>query len=145
MNGFPLYPVGFVRSPFKKPMPPEDFRGTLSRIELRPEFEEALEGLQEGELLLVLFRFHLCRGFPMKVHPRGDPANPLRGVFSTCSPYRPNHIGASIVRLKEVTGPALTVESLDAVDGTPVMDIKPFRGINWEEMGQTGLPRSPFL
>ncbi|HON33525.1 MAG: tRNA (N6-threonylcarbamoyladenosine(37)-N6)-methyltransferase TrmO [Thermovirgaceae bacterium] len=145
MNGFPLYPVGFVRSPFKRPMPPEEFRGTLSRIELKPEFEEALEGLQEGELLLILYRFHLCRSLSMKVHPRGDPANPLRGVFSTCSPNRPNHIGASIVRLKEVTGPALTVESLDAVDGTPVMDIKPFRGINWEGIGQAALPGRPYL
>ena len=139
MNGFPLFPVGFVRSTFKRPMPPEKFRGTLSKIELVHEFEEALEGLEEGSLLLVLFRFHLCKGFSMKVRPRGDLANPLRGVFSTCSPCRPNHIGASIVRLTEVTGPVLAVEDLDAVDGTPVMDIKPFRGIDWK-----GVDRRPF-
>ena len=140
MNGYPLYPVGYVRSPFKVPVPPERFRGVDSRIELMPEFEEALEGLEEGERLLVLFRFHLCRGFPMKVHPRGDALNPLRGVFSTCSPNRPNHIGASLVLLKGIRGPVLVVEGLDAVDGTPVVDIKPSRGINWERAGSEAFP-----
>jgi tRNA-Thr(GGU) m(6)t(6)A37 methyltransferase TsaA len=140
MNGYPLYPVGYVRSPFKEPVPPETFHGVDSRIELKSEFEEALEGLEEGETLLVLFRFHLCRGFPMKVHPRGDARNPLRGVFSTCSPNRPNHIGASHVRLKEIRGPVLVVEGLDAVDGTPVIDIKPSRRINWERAGHEASP-----
>jgi tRNA-Thr(GGU) m(6)t(6)A37 methyltransferase TsaA len=130
MNGYALYPVGFVRSPITRPVPPDDFRGIRSTIEILPEFEEALEGLEGEKHILVLFRFHLSEGFSMKVHPRGDLNRPLRGVFSTCSPDRPNQIGASLVRLSKVKGATLTVEDLDAVDGTPVIDIKPFRGID---------------
>ncbi|MDD3133667.1 MAG: tRNA (N6-threonylcarbamoyladenosine(37)-N6)-methyltransferase TrmO [Synergistales bacterium] len=130
MNGYALHPVGFVRSRINRPVPPDDFRGIRSTIEILPEFEEALEGLEGEDHILVLFRFHLSKGFSLKVHPRGDLNRPLRGVFSTCSPDRPNHIGTSLVRLSKVEGATLTVEDLDAVDGTPVIDIKPFKGID---------------
>ncbi len=130
MNGYALFPVGFVCSPVTRPVAPDDFRGIVSTIEISPGFEEALEGLEGEEHILVLFRFHLSKGFSTKVHPRGDRTRPLKGVFSTCSPDRPNHIGASLVRLSKVEGTTLTVEDLDAVDGTPVIDIKPFRGID---------------
>ena len=95
MNGFPLSPW-FRALDLQETHAAGEIPRTLSKIELVHEFEEALEGLEEGSLLLVLFRFHLCKGFSMKVRPRGIWLI-LSGVFSTCSPCRPNHIGASIV------------------------------------------------
>jgi len=130
MNGFAISPIGFVRSRIRSFLPPEEFKGIESEILILPCFEKALEGLKEEPLILVLFRFHLSEGFSMKVHPRGDANRPLKGVFATCSPNRPNHIGLSLVKLNGVHGSTLSVEGLDALDGTPVIDIKPFREIN---------------
>jgi tRNA-Thr(GGU) m(6)t(6)A37 methyltransferase TsaA len=131
MNGFAISPIGFVRSRIRSFLPPEEFQGFESEILILPCFEKALEGLKEEPLILVLFRFHLSEGFSMKVHPRGDANRPLKGVFATCSPNRPNHIGLSLVKLNWVHGSTLSVEGLDALDGTPVIDIKPFREINF--------------
>ncbi|MDO9508795.1 MAG: tRNA (N6-threonylcarbamoyladenosine(37)-N6)-methyltransferase TrmO [Thermovirgaceae bacterium] len=127
MNGFPLYPVGFVRSSVKTVLPPESFRDIESEILISPCFEAALEGLREESSIVVLFRFHLSQSYSLSVHPRGDLARPLKGVFATCSPNRPNHIGLSRVPLLEIIGNRILVRCLDAVDGTPVIDIKPFR------------------
>ncbi|HDQ93225.1 MAG TPA: tRNA (N6-threonylcarbamoyladenosine(37)-N6)-methyltransferase TrmO [Synergistetes bacterium] len=127
MNGYPMTPIGFVESPIKKPAPPDDFKGVRSRIRILQRFLPALEGLEEEVRLAVLFRFHLSREYSMKVHPRGDLSRPLKGVFATCSPRRPNGTGLSFVRLLDMKGPVLTLTGLDAVDGTPVLDIKPLR------------------
>lgn len=131
MNGFAIFPIGFVRSRFSSFLPPEEFRGVESEIMILPCFEEALDGLKDEDSLLVLFRFHLSEGYSMKVHPRGDIGRPLKGVFATCSPNRPNNIGLSLVGLKAIHGRIIRVEGLDALDGTPVIDIKPFRDINF--------------
>ncbi|HPD97130.1 MAG TPA: SAM-dependent methyltransferase [Synergistales bacterium] len=127
MNGYPMTPIGFVESPIKKPVPPDEFRGVKSRIRVLHRFLPALAGLEEELRLAIIFRFHLSWGYSMKVHPRGDLNRPIRGVFSTCSPRRPNGTGLSFVRLLGVEGLVLAVIGLDAVDGTPVLDIKPLR------------------
>ncbi len=74
---------------------------------------------------MVVFYLHLSKGYPMRLHPRGDPELPLMGVFSTRAPVRPNPIAVSVVKLLKITGNVLTVKGLDAFDGTPVLDIKP--------------------
>lgn len=125
MNGFPVTPIGYVRSPIAKPVPPDEFKGIDCEINLFPGFIPAIEGLDQERSIMVLFWFHLSHGYSLKVHPRGDINRPLKGVFATCSPHRPNRIGLSCVRLLGTEGNRLFVRGLDAVDGTPVLDIKP--------------------
>jgi tRNA-Thr(GGU) m(6)t(6)A37 methyltransferase TsaA len=83
-------------------------------------------GLEPGQDILVLFHFHRASGYELQLHPRHDPQRPLRGVFATRSQYRPNGIGATVARILEVAENTLTVTGLDAQDGSPVLDIKPY-------------------
>jgi tRNA-Thr(GGU) m(6)t(6)A37 methyltransferase TsaA len=110
-------PIGVVRS----------VKDDVSEIEVLPELLDALYHIEDNEKLLILFLFDRMEGFELKVHPRGDSGNPLVGVFATRSPNRPNPIGATVVRLLGVEGTVLTVQGLDAWEGTPVLDIKPDR------------------
>lgn len=110
-----LHPIGVVRS----------VDGQVSEIELLPELLDGLYRIDDNEKLLVLFHFDRSDAVRLRVHPRGDPRNPLVGVFASRSPDRPNHIGATVVRLVRVEANVLTVEGLDAWEGTPVLDIKP--------------------
>lgn len=110
-----LRPIGFVRSVHQG-------RG---EIEVLEPYVDGLFRIEENASLLILFEFHQSKEVALKVHPRGDPANPLVGVFSSRSPNRPNHIGATVVDLVEVRGRFLFVDGLDAFEGTPVLDIKP--------------------
>ncbi|MBN1334039.1 MAG: tRNA (N6-threonylcarbamoyladenosine(37)-N6)-methyltransferase TrmO [Synergistales bacterium] len=122
-----IKPVGIVRSSITVPVDPDLFRGTESRIVVAPAYSDAMDGLEEEKYILVVFRFHLSKECPMKVHPRGDLSRPLRGVFATCSPARPNFIGVSKCEVLKIEGSTVTVRGLDAIDGSPVLDIKPFR------------------
>lgn len=122
-----LHPVGTVRS----------VKGPISEIEILSELLEGLYRIEENEALLVLFLFDRSTGYDLKVHPRGDPHNPLVGVFASRSPNRPNHIGATVVRLLRVEANVLTVEGLDAWEGTPVLDIKPDRRRDGAELGRS--------
>jgi L-fuculose-phosphate aldolase len=128
---FVLVPIGFVRSEVREPaLAPKQGRpaGAEAVIEILPAYEEALDGLADGDDLLVLCWLDRARRDLLRVHPRGNPANPERGVFSTRSPLRPNPIAVETVRLLERAGRRLRVRGIDAVDGTPVIDIKPHRG-----------------
>jgi tRNA-Thr(GGU) m(6)t(6)A37 methyltransferase TsaA len=121
-----LRPIGVVRSPVSE-RGLRDFSSVVSTIALREEFAEALDGIERFSHIVVLYWFHLSEEpTSLKVHPRGDPRNPLRGIFATCSPVRPNPLGMTTVRLLERQGNELRVQGLDAVDGTPVVDIKPY-------------------
>jgi len=127
---YTLVPVGFVRSAVTEPSrAPRQGReaGAEAAIEVLPEFEAALDGVEAGDSLVVLCWLDRSRRDLLRVHPRGNPANPERGVFSTRSPVRPNPIGLSTVTLLERRGRLLRVRGIDAVDGTPVVDIKPHR------------------
>jgi len=127
VNGFAISPVGLVVSPVEFPVLPEAFRDIESEIRVFPHFVSALEGLEEERSILVLFRFHLSSGYSIRVHPRGDLSRPLKGVFATCSPQRPNQLGLTQVTLLGISGNQIMVRGLDALNGTPVIDIKPLR------------------
>lgn len=125
-----LHPIGVVHSPFKErvdaPRQPTAARGVSGTIVLFPgrNFEQALEDIQSFNFIWVLFWFHLNTTWKPKVSP---PRSGLRrGVFATRSPYRPNPIGMSVVELCKVEGLTLSVQSLDILDGTPVLDLKPY-------------------
>lgn len=125
-RGILFQPIGHVESDFDHPAPPEQMRTHESRLVLAEKFTEGLEGLQVGDRLTVVFFFHLSRGCELQQHPRGDALRPKRGVFTLCSPRRPNPIGVSFVELIGREGRALVVRGLDALNGTPLLDIKPF-------------------
>jgi tRNA (adenine37-N6)-methyltransferase len=105
-------------------------QGDRARIELRPELAPALEGLTGFSHVWVLYWFHNNdrpeERATLQVHPRRDPANPLTGVFATRAPVRPNLIGFSACRIIGVHQNVLEVEGLDALEGSPVIDLKPY-------------------
>jgi len=121
-----LQPIGWVRSPYREPAKPETLRQQEVEIVLRPELAEGLDGIGPGDLVLVIFYFHLAvdKGYELRIHPRGDASRPKRGVFATRSPRRPNPLGATVARVLSVEGNRLRVRGLDALDGSPVLDIK---------------------
>lgn len=90
-----------------------------------PEVLDALDGLRVGDDVIVLTWLHRSDRDVLRVHPRGDVANPVQGVFSTRSPARPNPIGLHEVQILAIDGGRVRVSALEAVDGTPVLDVKP--------------------
>jgi len=122
-----LKPIGFVKT--KAVGKEVRDKGKVSKIVFREDLVEALDGIEDFSHLFVIFWMHGVleeERRTMKVHPRGREDMPLLGVFATRTPYRPNPIGLTLVELLEVEGNVLTVRGLDALDGTPVLDIKPF-------------------
>jgi tRNA-Thr(GGU) m(6)t(6)A37 methyltransferase TsaA len=97
-------------------------------IVLDPAYSEAATGLRPGEEVIVLTWLDRASRDALTVHPRGDTSRPRQGVFSTRSPARPNPIGLHRVHLLAVDGPRLRVADLEALDGTPVLDLKPVLG-----------------
>ena len=124
-----LRPIGVVRNRVKQPMA-GGWEDVESRIVLRPELEEALLGLDGYSHVTVLFWPHLIpdevRGSKPRLHPMDDPANPLQGVLATRAQIRPNPILLTAVPLLSVEANVLRVRGLDAIDGTPVLDVKPY-------------------
>jgi tRNA-Thr(GGU) m(6)t(6)A37 methyltransferase TsaA len=94
-------------------------------LTIAPKFQQALRGIQAGDELLLLTWLHRAQREVLQVHPRGDPRNPLTGVFATRSPHRPNPIGLHPVTVREVRGRKLLVGPIETIDGTPVVDVKP--------------------
>ncbi len=126
---YSLRPVGFVRSQLTEPRhaPKQGSEGAPQAwVEIDPVFAEALDGLAEKNEVILLTWLHQGDRERLRVHPRGDPQNPSRGVFTTRSPHRPNPIGLHLVQILEIVESVrLRVEPLEASDGTPVVDIKP--------------------
>jgi tRNA-Thr(GGU) m(6)t(6)A37 methyltransferase TsaA len=125
---FELRPIGVVRSSLEDldAAPKQGAEGgTEAWVDLDPVFLEALDDVSVGDRLIVLTWMHLGDRDTLKVHPRDDVSNPLSGVFSTRSASRPNPIGLHEVEVLEVDGTDLRVEPLEAIDGTPVVDLKP--------------------
>jgi tRNA-Thr(GGU) m(6)t(6)A37 methyltransferase TsaA len=128
---YELRPVDWVRSPLsdRDAAPKQGDEGAPpARVVFRPEFREAALDLQEGDEVLVLTWLHLGHRDVLSVHPRGDVSRPRTGVFATRSPDRPNPIGLHAVVIETVEEHAITVRDLEAIDGTPVVDIKPILG-----------------
>jgi tRNA-Thr(GGU) m(6)t(6)A37 methyltransferase TsaA len=118
-------PIGHVENSFNEPARPESIRAVRSHIVLDPDLTPGLVGLEPGQQIMVVFVFHRSSGFDLQQHPRGDSKRPLRGVFALRSPRRPNPLGVSIVRLIVLKDNVLEVDGLDAINGSPVLDIKP--------------------
>ena len=125
-----LKAVGIVRNKVKQaPGSGYNWWGIVSEIVVESSLTEALDNLEEFSHITVLYWMHQVSAtseLPLKVHPRGKQELPLVGRFATRSPNRPNPIGKATVRLLERQGNILRVEGLDAIDGTPVIDIKPY-------------------
>ena len=129
MATYSLRPVGFVRSQLtaREHAPKQGSEGAPQAwVEIDPTFADALDGIAAGnEVILLTWLDRGDRG-TLRVHPRDDPRNPLTGVFATRSPDRPNPIGLHRVTVLEIAGSVrLRVGPLEALDGTPVVDIKP--------------------
>ena len=128
---YELRPIGRVESPLtdRTSAPKQGDEGAPpARVVFLPEFYEAARGLRVGDEVLVLTWLHLGRRDVRSVHPRGDRRRPLTGVFATRSPDRPNPIGLHAVEIEAVEEDAITVRGLEAIDGTPVLDVKPVLG-----------------
>jgi tRNA-Thr(GGU) m(6)t(6)A37 methyltransferase TsaA len=126
-----LHPVGWVESPLtdRDRAPKQGDEGAPpARVVFRPEVREAAADLRVGDQVLVLTWLHQGRRDVVAVHPRGDPDRPRQGVFSTRSADRPNPIGLHAVTIVGVEDDAITVSGLEAIDGTPVLDVKPVLG-----------------
>lgn len=121
-------PIGYVRSPFKEPsgVPIQTKAGSdiEGEIEVLDEFVEGICDLEGFSHIIVLTHLHAHRGYKLKVIPFLDDVE--RGVFSTRAPKRPNPIGLHLVRLRSVEGNVLRIMDVDMIDGTPVLDIKPY-------------------
>lgn len=123
-----LRPIGTIRSELKerKGAPKQGREGAPDAwIDILPWAADALSGLTIGDELIVITWLHEARRDVFKVHPRSNPHNPLTGVFATRSPDRPNPLGLHPVVLREINGMRLRVGPIEAIDGTPVVDIKP--------------------
>jgi tRNA-Thr(GGU) m(6)t(6)A37 methyltransferase TsaA len=126
--GYELKPVGWVRSPLteRAAAPKQGDEGAPeATIVFEPGLLDALDGIRVGDEVIVLTWLDRSDREALKVHPRGDPANPIQGVFNTRSPDRPNPIGLHPVEVVSLDGATMRVRNLEALDGTPVLDVKP--------------------
>lgn len=128
MHTITMEPIGWVRTDVPDEEVPRRRREIVSTVILRPGLEDALTGIEQFSHLFVLFWMHRVErdGVSLVVHPRGDPALPATGVLATRGRNRPNPIGLAVVELLAREANRLTVRRLDAFDGTPVLDIKPY-------------------
>ncbi len=131
-----LTPVGWVESPLQDlaEAPKQGDEGAPDAwLVMREDVLDALNGLEVGDELLVLTWLDRARRDVLEVHPRGDASRPSTGVFATRSPDRPNPIGLHPVVVAEIDGNRLRVRRLEALDGTPVLDLKPMLSADPEE------------
>ncbi len=122
------HPIGTIHSPFKDiagmPIQPSGASGVRGTVEVRPELAAGLKDLEGFSHIILLYHFHQVREARLEVVPFMDVE--VRGVFSTRAPKRPNPLGLSVVRLVGITGNILEIENVDVLDGTPLLDIKPY-------------------
>jgi tRNA-Thr(GGU) m(6)t(6)A37 methyltransferase TsaA len=123
-----LSPIGIIHTPFKDPkgipIQPKSGKGVKATVEVFPEYIEGLVDLDGFSHLILLFHFHLSKGYSLKVKPFVDDVQ--RGVFATRAPRRPNGIGLSVVKNIKIEKNIIYIENIDIVDGTPLLDIKPY-------------------
>jgi tRNA-Thr(GGU) m(6)t(6)A37 methyltransferase TsaA len=126
--GARLRPVGVIRSLLKarSKAPKQGWEGAPDAwLEVHPWAAEGLQGVVAGDEIIVITWFHRARRDVFKVHPRSDARNPLTGVFATRSPDRPNPLGLHPVVVRAIDGNRLRIGPIEAIDRTPVVDIKP--------------------
>ncbi|MBZ0299604.1 MAG: tRNA (N6-threonylcarbamoyladenosine(37)-N6)-methyltransferase TrmO [Anaerolineae bacterium] len=127
-TSYRIEPIGVIRSELVDPAnaPKQgDEGGYEAWLELTPQVAAGLDGIHIGDHLIVLTWLRRAQRDVLQVHPRGNPAAPLTGVFATRSPHRPNPIGLHQVSVLQIAGQTLQVAPLEAIDGTPIVDIKP--------------------
>ena len=121
-------PIGVIKTPYKEkkgtPIQPAGARDIRGRIELDPKLVDGLKDLDGFSHIILVYHFHRTDGYSLHVQPYMD--NTLRGAFATRIPGRPNPIGISVVRLDRVEGATLHIRDVDILDGTPLLDIKPY-------------------
>lgn len=121
-------PIGIAHTPFSEPADtPRQAalaKDALGTVEVFPDYREGLKDLEGFSHIILLFHFHRSHGFSLTLTPRGG--SDLRGVFATRAPRRPNAIGFSVVRLRRIEDGILHVRNIDMLDGTPLLDIKPY-------------------
>jgi len=120
-----LVPIGHVQSDYSEPTPSEEMRRSSSRLVLDPHLAGGLDGLSPGDEILVVFYCDRAEGYALRRHPRDDANLPERGVFALRSQFRPNPIGVTVARIEAIEGHIVCVAGLDALDGSPLLDIKP--------------------
>lgn len=121
-------PIGILHSPYTDiqgmPVQPVGALGVTGHIEVHPDFAEGLADLEGFSHVFLLYHLHRVRGYDLTVRPFLDNAD--HGIFATRSPKRPNPIGLSVLELEEVSGLTVRLRNVDVLDGTPVLDIKPY-------------------
>jgi tRNA-Thr(GGU) m(6)t(6)A37 methyltransferase TsaA len=128
---FSIIPIGIIESEIKNKGDAPLFYtegAPNAYLEVYPEYTDALYRMKTGDELIIITWFHLSDRNVQQVHPRGNPANPLTGVFLTRSPDWPNPLGLHRVKVLEIKGKRIHIGPIEAIDGTPVIDIKPVVG-----------------
>jgi tRNA-Thr(GGU) m(6)t(6)A37 methyltransferase TsaA len=128
MNRIIMNPIGVIHTPFEKiegmPIQPVGAEQIEGRVVIDPQYLEGLTDIEGFSYLILIYAFHQSKGFQLKVKPFLDVR--MRGLFATRAPRRPNPIGLSIVELLRRDQNILHVSNIDVVDGTPLLDLKPF-------------------
>jgi tRNA-Thr(GGU) m(6)t(6)A37 methyltransferase TsaA len=128
MEEYIFHPIGYVRTEAKEIPRHWSISEIEGYLELKPEYQEGLRDFKKGDKIVVLFVFHKSPPFtPEKLLQKPPHSQELKGVFSTCSPIRPNPIGLSVLEVLEVSDNKVKVKGIDMFDGTPVLDLKPFK------------------
>lgn len=117
--------IGWVKNDFDRSTPMDLMLASESRVVLEPALLPGLKGWEPGDPIVIIFYFHRSQGYALQQHPRGNEERAQRGVFDLRSPHRPNAIGVTRVDLLAIEGNVLRVRGLDAINGTPVLDLKP--------------------
>jgi len=123
-----LKPIGVIHSPFSKPgQPPRQAylgKETEAKVEIYPEFSDGLQDLGGFSHLYLIWQFHQSKDYQLLTYPHGR--KELTGVFATRSPHRPNPLALSLVELAKIEQNILTIRGVDMIEGTPLLDIKPY-------------------
>ena len=128
MDDITYRPIGSIHTPFKKqagmPIQPSGAQGVQGTVKIKKDYIGGLKDLEGFSHIVLIYHFHLSQGYSMHVTPFLD--NQPRGVFATRAPLRPNAVGLSVVKLNAVEKDTLKIENVDIIDGTPLLDIKPY-------------------
>jgi tRNA-Thr(GGU) m(6)t(6)A37 methyltransferase TsaA len=128
MENIKYRPIGTIRTPFKKqegmPIQPSGAQGVRGTVKIKKDYIGGLKDLEGFSHIILIYHFHLSQGYSLNVIPFLD--DQPRGVFATRAPRRPNSIGLSVVKLNAVEEDTLKIENVDIIDGTPLLDIKPY-------------------
>ena len=119
-------PIGYIKSRYESvenmPKSPRESGDEVAELIVNEEYLESMSSMKAGEEYMVIFYFHKSEGFDQRVPFRGD--GPITGLFSTHAPRRPNPIGVSTIKVKEINGNVIKFTGVDMLNGTPVLDIK---------------------